>query len=176
MCDISDDYVTPTRYALVNQGVRVVSFEFDGSGDEGSINALWLPLDFPHLSLEEYRQRIDVGYSPGFDYEKSYTASSAVTQAQTIIDDDPKTREVLEHMAYEALEHFDGDWVNNGGGYGSVYIDLLTGAFHIEGYTRHTYSEHVPSSGTTWDPIDPVTPGKAPELDLVKHIAAQLNQ
>lgn len=171
-----DDNVTSTRYALVSQGVRVVSFEFDGSGDDGSVHALWLPLDFPHLSLEEYRSRMLEGGMPGFGYEKSYTTSSAVTQAQTIIDDDPKTRKVLQDMAYYALEHFDGDWVNNEGGYGVVYIDLLTGAFHIEGYTRYTESVYVPSSGTTWDPIDPVTPWKAPELDLVKHIAAQLNQ
>lgn len=136
------------RRQLLDAGVRTVGFSFDGGGDSGSLEYLCVPDELPSLGLDAYDD-LDVflfcgGHSPEpvpkqvYDLVAQYNA-----------------RNWLEDVAYAALEYFDGDWVNNDGGFGIVAIDLQTGAFRIEGHQRFSDTSPACSNGSLFEGTTP---------------------
>lgn len=174
------------RKALVAKGLRTYAYSFDGSGDSGSLEEMLVADDLTR-SLESYDDRLEECFSsktvgtwvnahidettgthvPG---KYHYTMSPAFAAADAIIECVDGARDVLQDLAYSALEHFDGDWCNNDGGYGIVAVDLLTGEFKIDGWQRYSDTNAADSYGTCVDAIDDDSP-----LDLTKHLKSTLN-
>lgn len=172
-----DKQHTTIRQKLLALGVRVVAFSFDGSGDEGSVEDYIVPPSFPHKSLNEYVEQDPVfGTFVGkgfYSYEKkAYTPCEQFVATDLLIKSVEGAEVALDEMAYAALEHFPGDWVNNDGGYGTVGLDLLTGEYYIDGNQRYTDSDDASKGGQQWDPVDAFT--STPTLDLSAYIKSKL--
>lgn len=165
------------RQQLVAGGLRTVGYSFDGSGDSGSVDHMKLHAD-PTTPLQEildangcletFNSATIYGYSNGKYQSKT---NPAFEKIDPLLDQVTGAENYLEEMAYAALEHFDGDWVNNEGGYGTVAIDLVTGAFYIDGSQRVSSEESACSDGTLkqCEPIDP-----AGTFDMTSLIKATL--
>lgn len=150
------DKILDVRTALVAAGIRTIAYSFDGSGDSGSLEGLQLPAD-PSRALETFRESgLEGSFSTGHAWDNtthSYQPLPGLAATYTTIDEIDPGQYVLEHLAYAALEHFDGDWVNNDGGWGLVAIDLLSGEFIIEGNQRYSDSSPANSDGALLEPI-----------------------
>lgn len=174
------------RKALVAKGLRTFAYSFDGSGDSGSLESLLISDDLTR-PLESYEDRLEECFNektigtwvnPHIDEttgkhvpgKYNYTMSPVYAAADAIIEGVDGAREALQDLAYSALEHFDGDWCNNDGGYGIVAVDLLTGEFKIDGWQRYSDTNAADSEGTCCEAIDDDQP-----LDLAKHLKSTLN-
>lgn len=162
------------RKALVTAGLRTFAYSFDGCGDSGSLNDLLLPSNLT-IPLADIEDTLDESFysatiTEWIDNKYVTMPNPGFVAANTILDSVFGSSLVLEDMAYAALEHFDGDWVNNDGGYGVVGIDLLTGDFKIEGFQRYSDASPADSDGTCFDALDIDQP-----LDLTQHLKSTLN-
>lgn len=125
------------RRKLINAGFRTLGFEFDGSGDSGCVHDILVPTAYmkPLNDMEEI-ERLE-SYSD--------TTQPVLDKLDALVGTDGG---LLDNLAYAALEHFPGDWVNNEGGYGTVWIDLLTADFQIDGWQRVVEEQSADSSGS----------------------------
>jgi len=57
----------------------------------------------------------------------------------------------LDSVFYNVLHNFPGDWINNSGGYGQAYLDLVTGQYDILGYQRYESQDEACAEGTFFD-------------------------
>jgi hypothetical protein len=169
------------RRTLVQQGYRLVSFSFDGCGDEGNVEKVCVaPAEYANtalhdctLDISEFECKVGVYNNELGKYE--YKASPYYTQFKTLLKTFTFQNEkmdggsLLYDIAHHVLEeHFPGDWVNNDGGYGWVGIDLLTGDFRIDGWARYTDSEEADAMGTALTALSGDI--SAPEFDLTAAI------
>ena len=90
---------------LKELGVTDVTFEFEGGGDEGQINAV-------HTEPKVNTSRPFLGNEVAKDL---FTEDGG---HQLYAD----LRDVLETWAYKLLDETGEDWVNNEGGYGSITV------------------------------------------------------
>lgn len=161
------DQLNDMRRRLVAAGIQTVAFTFDGMGDSGSVEEFLLPPGQPTGPLDEYEDL--ECFDPRKTYSfatKSVETSAGFAWAEPHLG--PNDEDMLKDLAYAALENFDGDWVNNDGGYGRVAIDLLTGQYRIDGYQRYMSEDAVGSSGTQFTPLDDVQPAPLNVTDLIK--------
>jgi hypothetical protein len=143
--------------ALLAVGVVAVGCEFSGGGDEGSIDTVSL------LTTEHLPDPI----TDDCDLPDS---------AQTLVQDGLGTDEVaggpsedaVRELCYFGLERFDGDWINNEGGYGFALMDLRTGFLIIDGTQRTECSAF-----TACQLLDPVA---APPLTLEQVLRQTLGE
>jgi hypothetical protein len=166
---------TSIRKALVAAGLRTFAYSFDGAGDSGSLEQLLLPSQ-PNAPLAEH---VDVRLDDAFNSSATYgnidgewqaSPTPGYKEAYAIIESVTNAEDALHDMAYAALERFDGDWVNNDGGYGIVAVDLMTGQYRIDGYQRYMSTSSANSDGICFDDI-----GTDQPLDLAKHLKSTLN-
>lgn len=151
------------RKAAVAAGFRTIGAEFCGSGDEGSIDYCGLPsgdgIDHttPVAKIEEecgahlhtgdkWDQNQQKWVNDGsFDLVGSLAKEHGVN---------------LNDLFYSVLVNFPGDWVNNEGGYGKVFLDLVNGEYYIDGYQRIEHVESADASGVYFNEVvqlvDPV--------------------
>jgi hypothetical protein len=120
---MNDEQKQKTRDVLTqlkNEGYTGVSIGFDGAGDSGSINgAKAFRGDFI------LNQRV---YDDYYNYEPQITNS-------------------LDDLGYAILSDSGYDWYNDDGGYGNIYICLLTGEVQLDIRIRVTDTEdHLISS------------------------------
>lgn len=166
------------RATLLAHGIRTVAFRFDGAGDSGSLDALALALD-PSLPIDSDADFDDYFYTKyelqnNFPWKKVPPSTVAAHGAFEVIESESSFINTLERLGYDALEYFDGDWVNNDGGFGVVAIDLATGAFEIQGQQRYTETTEANSEGTlNWDSAD-VMPQTTAEAPLATQISTTL--
>jgi hypothetical protein len=163
----STDKLNDMRRRLVAAGIQTVAFTFDGMGDSGSVEEFLLPPGQPTGPLDEYED-LDVFDPPKiYNYqEQAAVKSPGFAWVEPHLG--PNDVDMLKDLAYAALENFDGDWVNNDGGYGRVAIDLLTGQYRIDGYQRYMSEEAVCSSGEQFAPLDDVQLAPLNVTDLIK--------
>ena len=102
-------FATAVMAALKASGVLKVVVEFDGCGDSGSIEGVYIQGGEPPETAEWL-----VSESNQVD-GKWVTTKHA--KALPI-------KKALEEWCYEALSQSDVDWYNNDGGYGAMEIDL----------------------------------------------------
>tara|TARA_B100000683_G_C12444416_1_gene537499 strand:+ start:1017 stop:1373 length:357 start_codon:yes stop_codon:yes gene_type:complete len=108
--------------ALINQakdaGATWLRVEFDGSGDDGDIGDIIMTAD-----KEDWNAEI-----PGNPL-------------------DPHSDNILRDFLYYKVNDavgMHGDWVNNQGGYGTLWWDLSNNKFSIEYYQRTTEDIDIP--------------------------------
>lgn len=152
---ISPEQELSIRQELVAGGLRTVGFAFDGCGDSGSLEGMRLPTD-PALPLNHYLEEYSDLQS--FEGPTTYECNEngiwsvvnhpAWENIQSLVNSISGAEDALDTWAYAALEHFDGDWINNGGGYGKVALDLVTGEFYIDGEQRVQSTESAISQGS----------------------------
>lgn len=143
--------ITEARRRLIAAGIRTLGFNFDGCGDDGSLQEICFP-DNPALALAKCEEpnEFTPAYSFSFnDSEQTTKVKAFKTKLELLVD-----VSVLQDLAYAALVYFPGDWVNNDGGYGVVALDLLSGEFKIDGYERYTEVNAVDAGGTVTLPLD----------------------
>jgi hypothetical protein len=162
----SPNNIDAIRRALLEAGVRTVGFTFDGYGDEGSVLGTLVPetLDRPlaeygdDLTEFQYSSQYNV-ITKGFEHRPSYTTM------MSILSDVGVSETVLNDLAYEALEHFHIDWMNDQGAYGTVAIDLLTGDFVIDAEERVQTTTPARQKGQALEPV---------VMDFMSHITHTL--
>ena len=128
------------RLMCLKRGIRTIGYDFQGQGDDGAINCICLPTE-AHLSLydvckDENPRSWDV-YYPHMYKDEPPLPDEGLLQGKEIarfVASVSGLSEILEQAAYDALEQFNGDWVNEDGGGGAVGIDLQTLDFYIDGY------------------------------------------
>lgn len=125
------------RQSLLRAGYRVIGAEFNGSGDDGCIEAYVFPTDDKrHLSLAEVQCYLEYNKPKAKEVEALVAACT------------PEWSETLDALFDQVLENFPGDWINNDGGHGTVAVDLQTGAWTIDGWERFTDETEVNAEGT----------------------------
>lgn len=174
---------TEIRQALVAGGLRTIAYDFDGAGDSGSLGSMLLPQEFPTPAMKDLIGMNTVEdvfesaqkWGELADGKYGYQTKPSAEPALALIASIPGADDAIRDMMYSALEHFDGDWVNNDGGYGAVAIDLLTGEFQIDGFQRYTDSTDADSSGSFIEALGNVEAQAATELDLTAILKSTLN-
>ena len=105
---------------LQELNITSVSIPFDGSGDSGCIDL---------TEIKFYDQNND-------ELElESTVENDLISYAESLGD------HILER-------HYDYDWYNNDGGYGTINIDIANKTWNIEGYTRITDVEEAHEEGS----------------------------
>lgn len=104
------------------KGATEIVVRFDGSGDSGSIDEVYIDLKEP--LIVEYDEE-----STRYDGDKWVTTS---TTKQVPL------RDALEQITYDMLEKTGIDWYNNDGGYGELNVDLVQGTIQLEVNSRYT--------------------------------------
>lgn len=153
------------RHACVTAGIRTIGADFNGSGDEGNIDSLCLPAENEHhRGLQELLDEhgvIDMVYPKSYNYDtKTWTVHAPFTTLHDIQAAHVECN--LEDVFYKIIDqYFPGDWVNNEGGYGTVWLDLVTGQFELAGYQRIQTTEPADAAGhffsasvTATNPVD----------------------
>ena len=99
---------------LRDEGVTSVEISYDGSGDSGSIEDVY----------------INKGLHPSSDYLER-------DRLQALFCGE------LEDFGYHILNnYYHWDWYNNDGGYGSVVINVDTSEVSVNGYVREVADAH----------------------------------
>ena len=105
---------------LQELNITSVSIPFDGSGDSGCID------------LTEI---------------KFYDQNNDELELESALENDLLHN--AESLGEHILEkHYDYDWYNNDGGYGTINIDIANKTWNIEGYTRITDVEEANEEGS----------------------------
>ena len=105
---------------LQELNVTSLSIPFDGSGDSGCID------------LTEI---------------KFYDQNNDELELESALENDLLHN--AESLGEHILEkHYDYDWYNNDGGYGTINIDIANKTWNIEGYTRITDVEEANEEGS----------------------------
>ena len=143
---MSDDLET-MRTALLTAGFRTIGCAFDGSGDEGRINDMVLPERYADALadiLDDHEAEIP-RLSTYYDVAtKQFVVPELLLQSTELM---TRYLETYQEFVYNLLEAFPGDWVNNEGGFGVVYVDLATGTFFIDGEQRYSSTETATAEG-----------------------------
>jgi len=135
------------RMALVAEGLRTVGVEFDGSGDSGQINDIVFPCEETHTlplkTVQASERLVGASWNQNSELKKRYGLATT----------GPRWDRFTELM-YDVLGScFPGDWINNDGGYGIVWIDLVTGEYVLEGWQRISMSENASAEGSVLNPL-----------------------
>lgn len=156
------------RHAALRANLRTIACEFDGSGDSGSINGVgpirWnaggTDMSCTHKGLDELMPKLMTCYmtrEKNWDFEQN---KLVLVPEASLLEQLAKEHNIdLDMVFYSVLDHFPGDWVNEAGGYGTAYLDLATGQYHIDGYQRYESTEAADADGTFFDtPIATANP------------------
>jgi hypothetical protein len=152
--------INAARSKLLAAGLRCIAMDFNGYGDDGSVDGdvLVVSEGFPiNVSLKGY----DYGVFMRAQHRPDHKGSAWF---ELINDSDVVYG--LQDLAYHVLENFEGDWRNGAGGHGVVAIDLNNLDYHIDGYQRYESEDPADTKGTF------VIPGT--DLDIVSLIASTL--
>lgn len=168
----ADKYNTPQwhafRQACLIAGIRTLGADFNGSSDEGSVDSLVMPnVGEEHRGLQELLDEhgvLDIVYATTYDYVAKKHIKRAIfeTLDRLCFEHFPgQGTGPIESLFYDILEYFPGDWVNNEGGYGTVWLDLQNGQWTIDGQQRISSTEPASADGHCFqdtvlaaDPVD----------------------
>lgn len=104
------------------KGATEIVVRFDGSGDSGSIDDVYIDLKEP--LIVEYDEETT-------RYEDNKWVTTSTTKQVQLTD-------ALEQITYDMLEKTGIDWYNNEGGYGELNVDLVQGTIQLEVNSRYT--------------------------------------
>lgn len=116
--------------------VSLVTVEYDGSGDSGSISGV----DFEAEGSKDVKNKTVEMYDMISNWEEDKK-----TYSKTIVKKTLSMEDAFSEMAEKILDDRSIDWYNNDGGYGHVYFDFKEGNVRLEHYTRimrEEYEEH----------------------------------
>jgi hypothetical protein len=125
------EFFIPLLFTKLQELLNVTSLSipFDGSGDSGCIDASEI---------------------------KFYDQNNDEVELESALEND--LLGFAESLGDHILErHYDYDWYNNDGGYGTINIDIANKTWSIEGYTRITDVEEANEDGSIDDIIKSYT-------------------
>lgn len=167
----TDDTSTAFRQAATAAGFRTIGAEFDGSDDEGSVGYVGIPAGLDDEMLDA-KALVDLKESTFglLSLNKWVSGQGWVPNArvQQLLDLAKEHDLDLSTLFYEILEEFPGDWVNNEGGYGTVWLDLVSGEYWINGNQRVTTSEDAHAEGAYYEAL------VGADADLVRQMRSLL--
>jgi len=126
------------RQACQRANIRTIGCEFDGSGDEGYVNmvgVLEITLNgetttVSAQSLDDLKDSIPIiGLMSRQRYNYANNSWDTCAEAERLHDLATTHSVNLDSVFYNVLHNFPGDWINNSGGYGQAYLDLVTGQY-----------------------------------------------
>lgn len=112
---------------LAREKVDEVTIEFDGGGDDGSLEPSDLPDEIKKIVVQG--SRISLG--------RIWDNSSTTIRWK----EDCTVEEILESLCYEVLENQYGGWENNDGAFGEFVFDVKKRTVHFSFNQRYTESE-----------------------------------
>ena len=126
---MAENVLEKIMIGLVNQGIKKVSVNYEGSGDSGAIEAI----------------RITTDPDVDFDQLQSWECGTELN------DYNSELYSLLEDYCQEMLLHDIEDWWNNDGGFGYVNIDVEEGTYEILNSIRVTDYEEFNHSGNLFE-------------------------
>ena len=112
---------------LADSDVRQLVFTYDGCGDSGSVDQIYIlktPMSHEdcedEMYIEDFMPDDHVTLQNHFNYD--------IVQA-------------VEDMAYRLVLEDIEDWVNNDGGFGWVIMDIPSGKTHVKNTVRYMETE-----------------------------------
>ncbi|MFA5957763.1 DUF6878 family protein [Hyphomicrobium sp.] len=114
---------------LRNAAIESVTVEFDGSGDNGSIQNI----DYaPHANRDVCNQHMEYLATEGVFSNGRWMTTVLLREAR--VDD------VIDTVTSDYLDETGVDWCNDDGGFGRLEIDVAAGTVELEVNQRHTES------------------------------------
>lgn len=114
---------------LVNQGIKKVSVNYEGSGDDGAIESI-------RITTDQYVT---------FDDLQTWEGGTDLN------DYNSELYSLLEDYCQEMLLNDIEDWWNNDGGFGYVNIDVEEGTYEIQNSIRVTDYEEFNHTGNLFE-------------------------
>jgi hypothetical protein len=126
---MAENVLEKIMIGLVNQGIKKVSVNYEGSGDSGAIESIRITTDqyVTFDDLQTWEGGIDLN-----DYNSELYS-------------------LLEDYCQEMLLHDIEDWWNNDGGFGYVNIDVEEGTYEIQNSIRITDYEEYNHTGNLFE-------------------------
>lgn len=120
-------------------GAVRVEVTFDGSGDSGSVDGVYL--------YDAQDQIVEVSNELVLPFMRQFQRWNRSTARYEVVteEDEAPLEELLKTFCYDVLDvHCPGDWVNNEGGFGTLHIQLTPPAgFRLEYHQRvETTEDH----------------------------------
>lgn len=109
---------------LKDHGVRYIEVAFSGSGDSGSIDDVGF---FNGISSEAATLTTTLKKLPFKGWGEKSKWNKDGKWIRSFAYEDMTLGQLVEVLAYDALERTGLDWYNNEGGQGTFYIDLSAG-------------------------------------------------
>ena len=114
---------------LREHGVTEVEVRFEGYGDSGAIEGIWL-----HPPTTSAVKDVEIDFdATKSSFEQGRWVSVRVPKRGTVAD-------AIEALTYDYLEETGVDWYNNDGGFGELRIDVASQQFSMEVNVRYTDS------------------------------------
>lgn len=125
---------------LLNYGVKQVTFEYDGSGDSGDMDYIWLAVT---PSQTEVAERIAEVSSPSNEVVANATATKTVRWEEFVAERKKEknpliTPEMCDQLVDEAFSLLPGGWEINDGSYGTVIVETANETIEVEHNERYT--------------------------------------
>ena len=106
---------------LKNAGITMVDIEFDGCGDEGSVQSVLARRAKSEMVIPEIE--VDIGHA-GYSGTVSRSAM--------------KLANAIEEIVYDILTIHHGGWENNDGAFGELVFDVDGGTISYQHHSRYT--------------------------------------
>lgn len=126
---MAENVLEKIMIGLVNQGIKKVSVNYEGSGDSGAIESIRITTD-SHVIFEDLQT-----WEGGIDLN----------------DYNSDLYSLLEDYCSEMLLNDIEDWWNNDGGFGFVNIDVEEGTYEIQNSIRVTDYEEYNHTGNLFE-------------------------
>jgi hypothetical protein len=126
---MAENVLEKIMIGLVNQGIKKVSVNYEGSGDSGAIESIRITTD-SHVTFEDLQT-----WEGGIDLN----------------DYNSDLYSLLEDYCSEMLLNDIEDWWNNDGGFGFVNIDVEEGTYEIQNSIRVTDYEEYNHTGNLFE-------------------------
>ena len=126
---MAENVLESIMIGLVNQGIKKVSVNYEGSGDSGAIESI-------RITTDQYVT---------FDDLQTWEGGTDLN------DYNSELYSLLEDYCQEMLLHDIEDWWNNDGGFGYVNIDVEEGTYEIQNSIRITDYEEYNHTGNLFE-------------------------
>jgi hypothetical protein len=126
---MAENVLEKIMIGLVNQGIKKVSVNYEGSGDSGAIESI-------RITTDQYVT---------FDDLQTWEGGTDLN------DYNSELYSLLEDYCQEMLLHDIEDWWNNDGGFGYVNIDVEEGTYEIQNSIRITDYEEYNHTGNLFE-------------------------
>ena len=113
---------------LAREKVDKVTVQFEGSGDDGSLESSDLPDKIKKMVVKGSKVSQGTVWHPTGETTQKWKEDCTV-------------EEIVQSLCYEVLELTHGGWENNDGAYGEFNFDVKERTAHLDFNERYTESE-----------------------------------